>query len=242
MRTNAGDSNSKRIAIEMASYEKERSSAYSSDLRWRIVWQSEAMGLSATRVAENLGVDVSTVRRTLAVFNTTGEVQKKPYPTEKAFRVITEPVQFFIIHLLLDRPGIYLREIKSTLEVELGVDVTESAICKFLKKAGFTRQRLVTYALQRNDELRHEFSAELALYKTHTLVFDDETGTDRRYTIRRMGYSIRGHPAKAQKLLVRGERISVIAAMSVHGILAVDIVRGGVDADRYYDFVCRHLL
>ncbi len=95
------------------------------------------------------------------MYNTTGDIQKKPYPTENAFQVITEPVQFFIIHLLLDRPGIYLWEIKSTLEVELGVDITESAIC---------------------------------------------------------------HPAKAQKLLVKGERISVIAAMSVHGILAVDIV------------------
>ena len=65
----------------------------------------------------------------------------------------------------------YLREVKSTLEVELGVDVRESAICKFLKKASFTGQHLATYALQRNEELCSVFSAKLALYKAHTLVF-----------------------------------------------------------------------
>jgi len=206
-----------------------------------MVWQREALGFNVKGIAENLGVDSSTVRRTLALFSATGDVQKKPYPTERAFRVITEPVKFFIIHLVLDQPGIFLREVKSTLEVELGVDVTESAICKFLKKAGFTGLHLATYALQRNEDLRSIFSAELAQYKTHTLVFVHETGTDRRDGNRKIGYSMQGHSIKAQKLFVRGKHISVLTAMSVQGILALHIVRGGVDADKYYDFLCRHL-
>ena len=120
--------------------------------------------------------------------------------------------------------------------------MTESAVCKYLKKAGFTRQRLVNYACQQSDELRSIFSNELALYPTHTLVFVDETGSDRRNTIRKMGYNLRGCPARAQKLLVRGEHVSVIVAMSREGILACEIVRGGVSGDKYYDFICRHLL
>ena len=66
---------------------------------------------------------------------------------------------------------IYFREITATLEEELSVKVTASAVCKFLKKAGFTRQHSVNYASQQSDELRSIFSNELALYPTHTLEF-----------------------------------------------------------------------
>lgn len=224
------------------SCEKKRGKAYPEAIRWRMVWQHDGLGHSVSEIAKHLGVDASTVRRTLHLFRTTGNVQKRNYPIECAFRTITKPVQFYILGLIFDKPGIYLREIKASLLIELGVVVTESAICKFLKQAGFTRQRLITYALQRDDELREKFKSEMALYPVKSLVFVDETGTDRRDSIRKIGYSRRGHPARAQKLLVRGTHVSVIAAMSVEGILALQIVRGSVDADVYYDFACRHLL
>ena len=60
------------------------------------------------------------------------------------------------------------------------------------------------------------------------LVFLDETGTDSRETFRKKGYSLRGRPAKSQKLIVRGEHISVLCLMSTEGILACKVARGGV--------------
>ena len=154
-----------------------------------MVWQVEALQLSPSTVAKNLGVDTSTVKRTLTTFNRTGRVDKADYPSTRAFRILTEPVQLYLVHLILDRPGIYLREMKDDLEAELGVEVTESAICKFLKKAGFTHQRLSTYAAQRDDELRREYSLEMSIYPSQTLVFVDETGSDRRDTLRKKGYN-----------------------------------------------------
>ena len=73
-------------------------------------------------------------------------------------------------------------------------------------------------------------------------MFLDETGTDSRDAVRTYGYSIRGKPLQAQKLLVRGEHVSAIAAMSMNGIIGLKIVRGGVNADHFYDFVCTSLL
>ena len=70
-------------------------------------------------------------------------------------------------------------------------------------------------------------------------MFIDETGTDSRDAIRTYGYSLRGKPLKAQKLFVIGEYISAIAAMSMNGL---KIVRGGVNSDHFYDFVCTSLL
>ncbi len=61
------------------SCEPHRCSAYSEDLRWRIVYQYLALGFSCKKVATNLGVDASTVSRTVQLFERTGLVHKKKY-------------------------------------------------------------------------------------------------------------------------------------------------------------------
>ena len=57
--------------------------AYSEDLRWRIVWQNQGLGLTHKEAALNVGVDRSTVSRTVKLFLTIGLVTKKKYPNEK---------------------------------------------------------------------------------------------------------------------------------------------------------------
>lgn len=224
------------------SCESKRSSAYSDDLRWRIIWQREALNLKYSDIAVNLCVSESTVRRIVERFEASGDVSKNKYPSAAAFRKITEPAELYIMNLVLERPGIYLSEIAEELETNLGVEVTESAICKVLKKIGFSRQKLCMHALQRDEELRRIFSADVSLYPRQTLLFIDETGTDRRDSLRKCGYSIRGQPAVKSSLMIRGEHVTAIAAMSVDGIVALEIVRGGVDGDAFYNFVCRSLL
>ena len=70
----------------MASCEPARSSAYSSDLRWRLVWQVMALSLPVNQVASNLCVDECTVRRVVKRFEATGTVEKKTYPSERRFQ------------------------------------------------------------------------------------------------------------------------------------------------------------
>ena len=74
------------------------------------------------------------------------------------------------------------------------------------------------------------------------LIFLDETGTDRRDTFRKKGYSLRGKPAKSQRLLIRGEHVSAICLMSLEGILSCKIVRESVNSDTFLDFVENDLM
>jgi hypothetical protein len=90
--------------------------------------------------------------------------------------------------------------------------------------------------------LRQQYVSDVAIYPRETLLFVDEMGTDRKDAIRKYGYSLRGKPLQAQKLLVRGEHISCIAAMSMEGIVAIKIASGSVDGDTFYNFVCTSLL
>lgn len=73
--------------------------------RWYIVWQSQALSLPSITVARYLGMDLSTVKRTISLFENTGQVRKRAYPARRVFSVIKEPVQLYILHTLLYRPG-----------------------------------------------------------------------------------------------------------------------------------------
>ena len=183
------------------SMEKSRSSAYSEDLRWRMIWQKEALGYSCAKIAKNLCVDKSTVSRTLTLFHSTGNVSKRPYPEGRAYQKLTSPAQLLILQLCLIRPGIYLREIQSELSSVLEIETSESAICKFLHKSGFTYQRLKVTALQQDAYLRQQFIDDVMVYSPEMLVFIDETGTDRRNLVRKYGYSMRGRPLRNHSFL-----------------------------------------
>lgn len=207
-----------------------------------MLWQRKILGLSYAAVANNIGVDKSTVKRVVDIFDSTGSIGKKTYPKEKASRKLTSLAQMFVLDLVLQKPGIFLHEIQKELSQSLLLDISVSTLCKFLHANGFTRQRLKRVALQQDTLLRQQFAADISVYSPEMLVFIDETGTDRRNTLRRYGYSIRGKPAKDHTLLVRGARISAIACMSLAGLLDVKTHRGTVDSGVFYSFVQTHLL
>jgi len=128
-----------------------------------------------------------------------------------------------MLKLILAHPGIYLQELQKKLSEDYGVVISVKPICRTLKEMGCTRQSI------------HHAAREI-------LIFIDETGADRRNLLRRCGYSIRGQPAKNHKLLYRGPHISVIATMSVKGVLHCKIVTDSITGDTFYDFVLSNLL
>ena len=189
-----------------------------------------------------MGVDKSTVIRTLQLFYSSGSVAKRAYPKDKAFRKLSVPAQLLILHLVAQRPGIYLHEIQGELKNLLLLDVSTSTICTFLHDHGFSRQKLRNVALQQDVFLREQYILDISVYSPEMFVFVDETGADRRNLLRKYGYSLRGRPAQNHSLLIRGERVSAIACMSMEGILDVKTVVGTSDGDTFYNFMQTHLL
>jgi hypothetical protein len=56
--------------------------------------------------------------------------------------------------------------------------------------------------VQRDDFLRTQFISDVSIYEPEMLIFLDETGSDRRNSIRKHGYSFRGKPIVSHELLV----------------------------------------
>ena len=224
------------------SCEPGRKKAYSKDLRWRMVWQREVLGFKYHQIASNLNVHPSTVCRVAKLFDRSGSVDHKPYLRDKQFQSLTPVVELVLLHIVLQKPGIYLHEIKKELAEATGVDVSASAICRCLKRVGYSRQRMKLVAIQRDDGLRAQFVSDVSLYEPEMLIFIDETGSDKRDSLRKYGYSMRGRPAKSHKIISRGKHVSAIAMMSMNGILDVDIVHGSVNGEVFCDFVEKFLV
>jgi len=89
-------------------------------------WTCEALNYSTSHIAGSLNISISTVESILT-FSGTGTTYNQPYPTENTFIkiLIDEPVKLFIFNLVLQKPGILLREIVSAI---LGTIVSGSAI------------------------------------------------------------------------------------------------------------------
>jgi len=107
-------------------------------------------------------------------------------------------LELTVIHLVLSR----LREIQVELREAMGAEIGPSAICRFLHKVGFSRQRRKLVALQRDKAIRAQFVSDVSICEPEMLIFLDETGADRRHSLRKYGYNLWGRPVQSQKLLV----------------------------------------
>ena len=128
---------------------------------------------------------------------------------------LTSTVELILLTIVIQKPGILLRELKAELHTDYRVDISLSTICNFLHKSGFNHQKMVLVAKQRDNYLRSVFIHDTALYKTEMFVFLDETRADKRNAIRRYGYSVRGKPAISHVFFDCGEHISAIYSCHV---------------------------
>ena len=117
-----------------------------------------------------------------------------------------------------------------------------SIIRRFFKKIGVTRQKIRHIALQRSEEERGEFFAEMSMYDPSMLLWVDETGCDKRKLQCNMGYGIIGIPSRDHTFKLCGKRYPVIAVMSVNGVEDIYIHEGNVNEEVFMRFVRKCLL
>jgi len=206
-----------------------------------MVYQQLVLNLPLETISRNLCVDHSTVHRTLRLFADTNSVNKRPYSEQHHLqrRKLTENDQFLVLE---QRPGIYLTELQQELLAATGTDVSIATICRFLQSCGFSRTKIHSVTAQRSEDLRAKYVAEVALYDRNMLVFVDETGSDIRNAMRRFGYTLRGQCCVAKRLLVRGKRVSIIAALTIAGVLYYKFVCGTTKGNIFLQFIEKDLL
>ena len=144
-----------------------------------------------------------------------------------------------IIGLIIESPSLYLHvsELCQAVEDVYGKCISPSAVCKVIHKHGFIRKKLQHAAKQRSLQYRGEYMAKIQMYHRDCFVFINETGCSNKDHTRRFGYAMRGESAVDHWWLHRGTRISAIAAMSTSGIVAVELMSGSVNGDKFFDYI-----
>lgn len=137
--------------------------AYSDDLRWRIVWMKEILGMKCSKVASLGLMSERTVQRYTERFRATGGVSpfaKRDGPT----RSLNEQDGSILVQATIDKPGVYLHEMQQILAGQTGTNVHSSTICRTMSRLGFTQQKIKQMPQQRSEESRIQFMAEIAAY------------------------------------------------------------------------------
>ena len=196
---------------------------------------------SPKTIGSLLGMSERSVRRYITMFYQVGDV--KPRTRRNGpMRLLGDFEQLILLRLILDKPGIYLHELQTEFFQMFGVSVSVSTICRTLRRMECTRQAMHHVALQRSDTIRAKFMANISKYDPSMFVWLDESGFDRRQTIRKYAYSMRGIPLEDHRILVRGTRYSAIPIMSLEGIHDVYITQDTVNGDKFTEFISNNLL
>ena len=142
-----------------------------------------------------------------------------------------------VVGLVLHQPDMYLREICQCIQSTFAITVSEPTVCRILRRHGLTRKKIRHEALQRSSLLRGRYLAEMTIFHADQLVWIDETGCRNKDSIRLLGYALRGMTPVRSRLMVRGKRLSCIAAMDHNGMVALETTYTTVDAQIFFDFV-----
>ena len=94
--------------------------------------------------------------------------------------------------------------------------------CKIMASPGRCYKSLLCNVMNIFDK---SIILDVSVFSPEKLVFVDETGADRKNTIRKYGYSMRGKPLSSPIMLVRGVRVSAITCISIAGVLDVMTVQ-----------------
>ena len=83
----------------------------------------------------------------------------------------------------------------------------------------------------------------MAVFPNTMMVWIDETGCDRRNSLRKYGYGMRGQRPQDHQLQLRGVRYSSIGILSCEGINDVYyITEGSINGDTFLHFICTMLV
>lgn len=102
----------------------------------------------------------------------------------------------------------------------------------------FLNNKLEKAAKERSEILRANYILTIGThYNPDQLIFLDESSKDERTLSRQYGYSLKNTRAIQKVVFLRGTRYTILPALSLDGILALDIMVGSCNKERFCNFI-----
>lgn len=147
--------------------------------------------------------------------------------------------------LFSQESDLFLDEVVTWLALEHDIVIPTSTLARNLAEISLTHKVLHKLASERDEEHRGEFR-ELVHHNFQgdgcEFVFVDETSKDERTWARHYGRAMSGACANLADVFVHGDRYSLVAAMTVEGYIAAEVVEGSYDRDLFYEFITQQVV
>ena len=143
--------------MHACSAEPGRTTAYSPDIGWRVVWQRLGMEYTYEQIGRWLQIAPSTAHRIFSRFKSTGDVAPREQPSRECLRKLDHHHELLIMVIVCENPCLYLREICQLIYETTSVVVSGSIVCRTLQRLGYTRKKVQQIARQRCQGFRGAF-------------------------------------------------------------------------------------
>ncbi len=193
------------------------------------------MDLSFRKIASNLSLSVGTVHNVWKWYEVSGEVAATKQPARHESRMLGQQHKLLVVGLVMEDPALYLKEVCGKVLEITGLQVSAPYV-ELYTDMGLHEGRSANLT-SKMCTISWDYMADVHMYDTSQFVWIDETGCNNKDHIRKFGYALKGECLVCHRILHRGQRVSAIAAMDCSGILAVDLKKGSVGGDEFYDFV-----
>jgi transposase len=212
------------------------------EMRQRIVeWHYEQHKVTG-EIARLAGCSERTVYNILRLHREFGQVTN-PYAHPRGRpRALDMRAMNFISSILDAQPVLYLDEIQERLLDTLDIDVSIATISRAMRRLAFTHKNVAAAALERNEELRNAWIARNGDLQMEYIVWLDEAGIDNYTNQRGQGWAKLGQACVRRAAFIRGERFSILPALTCDGIIALDILEGSVNKEKFLHFLRRDLV
>ena len=150
---------------------------------------------------------------------------------------------FGLIGLIMASLAMFLDELQDWLALEHDVLISTTVLHMNIRNAGLTYKLLRRRAVERDEVAREQWKADVrANFVAAQIVWTDESSKDDRTIYRHYGRAPVGHRAVIDTQFVRGERYSILPAMTTDGYIAVRIVLGSVEGGEFFSFIVEEVV
>jgi transposase len=179
----------------------------------------------------------ATVYRSVRRYRATGSVIPPKSYLQGRPRALDRGDLDYVTEIIRAKPTRYLREMQTLLVNNRGIDAPISTLQDSLERLGITHKKLNKAASERDYDLRAEFQFRMGEYHSPQLVFLDESSKDDRMYSRLYGRAAASDRAVEPAPFIRGDRYSLLPAMSVDGIFTAAVVKGSFNRRRFVRFL-----
>jgi transposase len=219
----------------------------SRDMKARIPYLRYVEHFSVKEIERILGVRKTLIYDTLANYQKYGVAYNLTaytnFPRGRNRKLDSVDIRF-VQALLKQEPCMYLDELQDELMNRRNIYVSVPTLLRTLRRLHFSRKHVSIKALERNDRERSAYMNKIGDIITDPaqLIFIDEASRNKKNPTRKIGWSLKGKRCIQRRCFVRGQRFSILPALTMDGIIAHDILPGSITSEKFVQFLRDHVV